>query len=91
MGLPSAVASLEKTCFDGAHLAAFRSGGTLTVVGFGSPVQFVAAGCFILVIPLAVIGGLDELKKGNDRANRGAREATRYIETVSFTAQTGTI
>ena len=61
------------------------------MVGIGSLVQFVAAGCFILVIPLAVIGGLDELKKGNDRANRGAREATRYIETVSLTAPTDTI
>lgn len=42
--------------------------------------QLATSGDFILVIPLAVIGALDDLKKGTGRVNRGAREAIRLLE-----------
>ena len=35
---------------------------------------------FVVIVPLAVISGLDDLKKGNSRENKGAREATRWLE-----------
>lgn len=35
---------------------------------------------FVVVVPLAVISGLDGLKKGSSRENKGAREATRWLE-----------
>ena len=37
---------------------------------------------FVIVVPLAVISTLDDLKKGNDKINKSAREATRFLEKV---------
>lgn len=42
----------------------------------------VASAQFIVVLPLVVLGALDGLKKGKERVNKGAREATRYLEDV---------
>eukprot|EP00041_Stephanoeca_diplocostata_P037596 m.1428791 g.1428791 ORF g.1428791 m.1428791 type:complete len:965 (-) comp25068_c0_seq1:3727-6621(-) len=40
----------------------------------------VASERFIVILPLVVLGALDGLKKGKERVNKGAREATRYLE-----------
>jgi hypothetical protein len=37
---------------------------------------------FVIIVPMVVISGLDDLKKGSTRENKGAREATRFLETV---------
>ena len=42
--------------------------------------QLLASKRFVIVVPLAVIGTLDDLKKGNDKMNKAAREATRFLE-----------
>lgn len=35
---------------------------------------------FFIIVPQVAISGLDDLKKGNDWVNRGAREAIRWLE-----------
>eukprot|EP00039_Didymoeca_costata_P031339 m.34248 g.34248 ORF g.34248 m.34248 type:complete len:746 (+) comp8694_c0_seq1:200-2437(+) len=35
---------------------------------------------FVVILPLATISALDALKKGNDKVNKSAREATRFLE-----------
>ena len=42
--------------------------------------QLLGSKRFVIVVPLAVISTLDVLKKGNDKTNKAAREATRFLE-----------
>jgi uncharacterized membrane protein YgcG len=44
--------------------------------------ELVDSSKFIIIVTDAVLMGLDLLKKGTERLNRGAREATRYLETT---------
>jgi hypothetical protein len=43
--------------------------------------QLLRSSRVVIIVPLAVIAGLDDLKKGNGKVNRGAREATKFLET----------
>jgi len=44
--------------------------------------QLIGSEQFVVVVPEAVIKGLDALKHGTLRVNKGARDAIRYLEEV---------
>lgn len=50
--------------------------------------QLIESERFVLVVPEAVIKGLDEMKHGTQRSNKGARDAIRYLEKVSNPGET---
>lgn len=47
-----------------------------------SLMQLIGSEQFVVVVPEAVIKGLDALKHGTLRVNKGARDAIRYLEEV---------
>jgi hypothetical protein len=49
--------------------------------------EVVALGNYVVVVSQAVLMGLDLLKSGKERLNKGAREATRYLEEAARAGQ----